>query len=74
MDTRINLSEVPVCLDENCILMCVHKDERARAEKSCRSFACLSFLPPFHIPDAQASEDFIQKYFWMAAIDVYRAL
>lgn len=71
MDMRINLSEVPrFCLDENCILMCVHKDESARGKLV--SFFCLfvfspSLSPPFHIPDAQAGEDFVQKYFWTAA-------
>lgn len=40
MDTRINLLEIPP--DENCILMCVHKDER---EKSSFLLVCLFLLP-----------------------------
>lgn len=70
MDTKINLPQVyvPFFLDENCILMCVHKDER---EKSSYLLVCL-FFPP-SIPDA-TSGDFIQEYFWMAAIDVYDSL
>lgn len=45
MDTRINLSQVPFFLDENCILMCVHKDER-KSRPSC--LFVFSSCPPFH--------------------------
>lgn len=67
MDTRINLSQVPFFLDENCILMCVHKDER-KSRSSC--LFVFSSCPPSH-SRCNRSKNFVLKYFWMAAIDVY---
>lgn len=67
MDTRINLSQVPFFLDENCILMCVHKNER-KSRPSC--LFVFSSCPPSH-SRCNRSKNFVSKYFWMAAIDVY---
>lgn len=63
--------EVPFFPDENCILMCVHKDER-KSRPSC--LFVFSSWPPFRCAAGATGADFVQEYFWMAAIDVYGSL
>jgi len=52
MDTRINVPQVPFFLDENCILMCVHKDER-KSRPSC--LFVFSFCSPVPMQPAEIS-------------------